>query len=867
MLPLKKHIFLVYLLFISTLNCFSQTEFITTWETTTASESITIPTNGGGYSYNVDWGDGSVDTTTYTANATHVYATAGTYTVTITGTFNRIFFNNSADSDKILSIEQWGTNQVWSTMVRAFDGCANLVNNATDVPDLSSCVSTLRMFRDATSIGTGSATNWNSWDLSNVTNIAQMFRNCPSFNQNIASWNVSGVTNFNHLFRGASTFNQDISGWTTTSATSMNNTFRDAADFDQDISGWVVSGVTSMNNTFRGAAAFDQDISGWDVSGVNSMTNIFNGAELSLQNYNALLVGWNAQSLQPNIAFHGGTSKYCSPAAIAAKANMITSDTWTFNDGGVLTSYIWTGSTDTDWTDSNNWQDGYDVNCVLDVSIPVVTNYPIIDDSSEFTVNDLTIDSGASLTIEGGLTVEGNLTTNNGLTLNSGGSVIVDGTSTGDLTYNRTLTNANEYYYVSAPLNGETIEDFISNNTLSTGNGNVGLFHYDNNTTSGYLGTGFIFYQPASTGSFVAARGYGTQISGSGDITFTGTMPTSDVSISIAEGTMGDISPNSDNLIGNPFPSYVAGNSNADASNLLTNNTSILSEETMWFWNNTISDYVPINNGSPAFYVAPGQGFYVSSTSSGGTFNILESLQNHQTTDVFYKGQSNPFRIKLNIKNSSNQSKFTEVYYIENTTIQFDNGYDSSKLNNDRSLDIFTPLLSDIESKNLAIQSLPEKNLQELVVPLGIIADGTISISVNATNTPENLFIYLEDKVLNTWTELKNNLEHFITFNTKQTGIGRFYLHTKSKVLNTKENGINNVKVFLSNNKNLIIEGFDNKTVELKIFDILGKERFSKRQNFSNQEKSVSLKSLNSGIYFVQLKTESEILKHKVLLK
>ena len=35
--------------------------FVTTWETTTADETITIPTDGTGYYYSVDWGDGSSD--------------------------------------------------------------------------------------------------------------------------------------------------------------------------------------------------------------------------------------------------------------------------------------------------------------------------------------------------------------------------------------------------------------------------------------------------------------------------------------------------------------------------------------------------------------------------------------------------------------------------------------------------------------------------------------------------------------------------------------------------------------------------------------------------------------------------------------
>ena len=48
---------------------FLEIPFITTWETKADEESITIPTTGTGYSYTVDWGDGTSDTMTYTGNA------------------------------------------------------------------------------------------------------------------------------------------------------------------------------------------------------------------------------------------------------------------------------------------------------------------------------------------------------------------------------------------------------------------------------------------------------------------------------------------------------------------------------------------------------------------------------------------------------------------------------------------------------------------------------------------------------------------------------------------------------------------------------------------------------------------------------
>ena len=59
--------------------------FITTWKTTTANESITIPTTGTGYSYTVDWGDGTSDGMTYESDASHTYAAIGEYEVQITG--------------------------------------------------------------------------------------------------------------------------------------------------------------------------------------------------------------------------------------------------------------------------------------------------------------------------------------------------------------------------------------------------------------------------------------------------------------------------------------------------------------------------------------------------------------------------------------------------------------------------------------------------------------------------------------------------------------------------------------------------------------------------------------------------------------
>ena len=59
------------------------------------------------------------------------------------------------------------------------------------------------------------------WDVSQVTNMSDAFKDIITFNVDISSWDVSNVTNMFSMFRYASAFNQPIGDWDVSSVANM----------------------------------------------------------------------------------------------------------------------------------------------------------------------------------------------------------------------------------------------------------------------------------------------------------------------------------------------------------------------------------------------------------------------------------------------------------------------------------------------------------------------------------------------------------------------------------------------------------------------------------------------------------------------
>lgn len=329
--------------------------FETTWQTTSADEDVQLPlVSSGTYDFTVYWGDGATDEiTAYNdAAATHTFASAGEKRVRIEGTITGFNFGDVAHSAaKIYDVRQWGPLVIADQ--QAFDGCTNLDVSAFDAPAITAARLSL-MFDDCDLSVANGFEHWDvsgvdyfhlmfngtlfngnvsGWDVGNATVFSYMF-NGPLFNQPLNDWDMSSATTTFRMFWNNFAFNQPLDNWDTSALTNAGQMFRSATAFNQDLSSWDTSLVTDMSFMFDGASVFNQDLSSWDVTSLTDAEDMLQGTALTTTNYDALLNGWAAQSVQSGVVFGAGTTQYSS-AGETARDTLVNTHGWTITDGGL----------------------------------------------------------------------------------------------------------------------------------------------------------------------------------------------------------------------------------------------------------------------------------------------------------------------------------------------------------------------------------------------------------------------------------------------------------------------------------------------------------------------------------------------------
>ena len=268
--------------------------------------------------------------------------------------YNCILFNSA--------LTNWDTSSVVGTGFAGTLGGCTVFNQPLNHFDVSGATDFQYMFINCAAFNQP----LNSWDVSGVANFFSCFSGCAIFNGNITSWTTTAATSFSHMFNyckafnqdisgfdlnGVTTiytmfascwvFNQDISGWNTSTVQDFRDAFNGAKVFNQDISIWDAGVVTNMYNMFNGALAFDQDLTDWDITAVTapfSMDFMFKSSGMSVANYSATLIGWEAQAEPTGLTLGAGVIKYNIGAA-AARAQLVLAiggggSGWTITDGG-----------------------------------------------------------------------------------------------------------------------------------------------------------------------------------------------------------------------------------------------------------------------------------------------------------------------------------------------------------------------------------------------------------------------------------------------------------------------------------------------------------------------------------------------------
>ena len=512
---------------------------------------------------------------------------------------------------------------------------------------------------------------------------------------------------------------------------------------------------------------------------------------------------------------------------------------------------IWNGST---------WSNGLPasgVKVVFNGSYSTTTD--IYACSITVNVGTVTVNSGNSLIVDNEVVVSGgSLVFENNASLVQ----ISNAVNSGNIVYKRNTMPMRKYdfTYWSSPVNGQTFTAF-SPLTLSDKymrfDPVAANWIIESPTNAMLSGKGYIIrapntFDPVTTAVFNAAF---TGVPNNGNFTTPILVSTSDL-----------------NLIGNPYPSALSADLFlSDASNvgvvdatiyLWTHNTAVTSNvysssdyAAYNYLGGTATSAAPsggANTNVPNGKIAAGQSFFIKGLSNGNA-TYKNSMRIIGNNNQFFKLNTNQVtqepekhRIWLDVNNQQGNYKQTLIGYTTNATLGIDRGYDGAYFNTGNAVALYS--LIDANT-TMAIQGRPLPFNDTDEVPLGFYATTSGNFTINLFDY-DGLFlnqnIYLKDKVLNVYHNLKTSAYNFTavagTFND------RFVLVYKDALLNTNQVAINpDAIVLYKPNADLIINAGTILMNEVKVFDVRGRLLVDKK-NINATTTEINLGTTNQVV-------------------
>ena len=261
---------------------------------------------------------------------------------------------------------------------------------------------------------------------------------------------------------------------------------------------------------------------------------------------------------------------------------------------------------------------------------------------------------------------------------------------------------------------------------------------------------------------------------------------------------------------------------------------------------------------------------------------ITNLLNLSSTPDIISENESltsapilTTYTLFIKLYNGNIEAAETKFYFQNGLTLGLDPGYDAGAFDQDIALS--SRLVEDNQGTNFTINAMGLESAYNQSVPLIVnqFVGQTFRINISQNTLPDNVNVYIEDILENTYTPIIGK-DFELTTDVNLNEEGRFRIHFTTEILGTEVLNTNNVfdtdtvSVFKANNQDFItitgITATANKTTA-SLYNMLGITVRTKTLHNPSQTQSISTQGLAKGVYVVQLKAGNAMFSKKVLLQ